>query len=269
MTTSPHTPSHPRSARSAVLLMLVAVSWLLAACGASARTPAAPGPTAAAPASPATPAAVAAATLAPSATPAQATAAAPTAQPPTVPTGATAAPPTVLPATAPVGATAAPAATSAAPAGTGTVAVSIVEPPFKQPQEWHYDPAALMVNMGETITWTNTGAVLHTVTANDGHTFELGQPQSQSDLYLHAQASRHHCLSLYAASMDERHDHGAILNQGGNDEDWHHRYGRHGQWLGETVGGQRPPGVVRLALPPARPPAPAEPLAALGGGPAL
>jgi plastocyanin len=52
--------------------------------------------------------------------------------------------------------------------------VSIVEPPFKQPQEWHYDPAALTVNVGATITWTNTGAVLHTVTADDGTMFDSG-----------------------------------------------------------------------------------------------
>jgi plastocyanin len=156
MTTSQHRPSHPRSARSAVLLM--AVSWLLAACGASVSAPVAPGPTAAVPTSPETSAAVSAATLAPSATPARAAVAPPTAQSPTTPAGATAVP----------------AATSAAPAGASTVAVSIVEPPFKPPQEWHYDPAALTVNMGATITWTNTGAVLHTVTADDGSTFDSG-----------------------------------------------------------------------------------------------
>jgi nitrite reductase (NO-forming) len=60
------------------------------------------------------------------------------------------------------------------PAGIGTVAVSIVEPPFKPPQEWQYDPVALTVNVGEAITWTNTGAVLHTVTADDGRTFDSG-----------------------------------------------------------------------------------------------
>jgi plastocyanin len=71
-------------------------------------------------------------------------------------------------------ATAAPPTEPAAAPAVGTAMVNIVEPPFKQPQEWRFDPAALTVNVGEMITWTNTGAVLHTVTADDGSTFDSG-----------------------------------------------------------------------------------------------
>ena len=133
--------------------ILLLTSFLLAACGAGAAGPIA-GATAP--------------TVGVSAT-----AASPTA----VPAAATAVPRTTPPTSAPAATSGQPAAQLTEPVAqpaAGAATVSIVEPPFKQPQEWHYDPAALTVTVGETITWTNTGAVLHTVTADDGSTFDSG-----------------------------------------------------------------------------------------------
>ena len=52
--------------------------------------------------------------------------------------------------------------------------VSIVEPTFRPPQEWNYAPNDVTAVVGATITWTNTGAVVHTVTADDGTSFDSG-----------------------------------------------------------------------------------------------
>jgi plastocyanin len=52
--------------------------------------------------------------------------------------------------------------------------VSIVEPAFRPPQEWNYTPDDLTAVVGATITWTNTGAVAHTVTADDSASFDSG-----------------------------------------------------------------------------------------------
>ena len=59
--------------------------------------------------------------------------------------------------------------------------VSIVEPNFQPAQGWTYDPAELTVPLGSMIIWTNTGAVAHTVTADDGVSFDSGSldPQLQ------------------------------------------------------------------------------------------
>ncbi len=50
--------------------------------------------------------------------------------------------------------------------------VAIVEPPFKPPATWKYEPAVLTVKVGTTVTWTNAGAVVHTVTAADRKAFD-------------------------------------------------------------------------------------------------
>ena len=50
--------------------------------------------------------------------------------------------------------------------------INIVEPPFQSPQRWTYDSHDIAVPLGTTVTWTNTGAVAHTVTADDGATFD-------------------------------------------------------------------------------------------------
>jgi plastocyanin len=54
------------------------------------------------------------------------------------------------------------------------VAVSIVEPPLKPPPTWIYEPKVVTVKVGTQVTWTNDGAVVHTVTADDGKTFSSG-----------------------------------------------------------------------------------------------
>lgn len=53
-----------------------------------------------------------------------------------------------------------------------TASVVIVEPPFQSPMTWNYRPAVLKVGVGTTVIWTNTGAVLHTVTAADRKSFD-------------------------------------------------------------------------------------------------
>ena len=50
--------------------------------------------------------------------------------------------------------------------------VNIVEPAFRPPQEWNYTPNDLTVAVSATITWTNMGAVAHTVTADGGASFD-------------------------------------------------------------------------------------------------
>jgi plastocyanin len=50
--------------------------------------------------------------------------------------------------------------------------VNILEPPLKPPTTWAYEPRVLTVKIGTTVTWTNTGAVVHTVTAADRKTFD-------------------------------------------------------------------------------------------------
>jgi len=57
--------------------------------------------------------------------------------------------------------------------------VNIVEPPFRSPQEWTYDSKDLTVATGTIVTWTNTGAVAHTVTADDGASFDSGSLDPQ------------------------------------------------------------------------------------------
>ncbi len=57
-------------------------------------------------------------------------------------------------------------------ATTAPAQVAIVEPPFRPPTTWKYEPAVLTVKVGTTVTWTNTGAVVHTVTAADRKAFD-------------------------------------------------------------------------------------------------
>ncbi len=46
-------------------------------------------------------------------------------------------------------------------------AVNIVEPSPTDALGWGFDPVNLSVAAGQTVTWTNTGAQQHTVTADD------------------------------------------------------------------------------------------------------
>ena len=74
--------------------------------------------------------------------------------------------------------------------------VNIVEPPFRPPQQWTYAPAELGVKLGTTVTWTNTGAVAHTVTADDGQTFDSGSVDPKATFMLTPTAAgtfAYHC----------------------------------------------------------------------------
>jgi len=65
-------------------------------------------------------------------------------------------------------------------AASDSTSVEIVEPPFKPPATWTYEPAVVTVKAGATVTWTNMGAVVHTVTADDGKTFDSGVMRRKS-----------------------------------------------------------------------------------------
>lgn len=63
---------------------------------------------------------------------------------------------------------------SVSPAAVSGSEVKIVEPAFRPPQEWTYSPAEITVKVGTQVAWANTGAVAHTVTADDGTSFDSG-----------------------------------------------------------------------------------------------
>ena len=77
------------------------------------------------------------------------------------------------PAPAPAPAAAAPAPAAPVPVVAATQ-VQIVEPAFQPPQAWTFSPGETSVKAGQTVTWTNAGAVAHTVTADDGASFDSG-----------------------------------------------------------------------------------------------
>lgn len=52
--------------------------------------------------------------------------------------------------------------------------IDVIEPPFQPPRTWAYAPAELTVETGASVTWINTGAVVHTVTSDDGKAFSSG-----------------------------------------------------------------------------------------------
>jgi len=58
-------------------------------------------------------------------------------------------------------------------AGDGS-AIRIVEPPFQSPQTWAYLPAQLAVKVGTKVSWANSGAAAHTVTADQSGLFDSG-----------------------------------------------------------------------------------------------
>jgi plastocyanin len=70
---------------------------------------------------------------------------------------------------------AAPAPAPAAPApAAATMQVQIVEPAFQPSSAWMYSPDQVSVKTGQPVKWTNSGAVAHTVTADDGTSFDSG-----------------------------------------------------------------------------------------------
>jgi plastocyanin len=85
-----------------------------------------------------------------------------------------------------------PAAASAAPsAGTGS-AVSIAN--------FSFQPAAITISVGTTITWTNTDSAVHTVTADDGSftSDRLGSGATFSQTFATAGTFAYHC-SIHAS----------------------------------------------------------------------
>jgi len=107
---------------------------------------------------------------------------------------------TAVAAASPV-ASAAPAAVpiahaSVSPAIAAGNEVNIVEPPFRQPQEWTYAPTEISVKVGSTVVWNNTGAVAHTVTADDGQAFDSGTIDPKARFMFTPEAAgtyRYHC----------------------------------------------------------------------------
>lgn len=87
---------------------------------------------------------------------------------------------------------------SATPGGSATQAaadVKIVEPSLNY-ETWTYEPNELKVAVGTTVTWTNTGGAAHTVTSDDGTSFDSGpiQPEKQfSRVMDRAGAFPYHC----------------------------------------------------------------------------
>jgi plastocyanin len=106
-------------------------------------------------------------------------------RPSPVPT-ATAFPPTAtsVPPTETPNKPASPQAAASAP--VSTVGINIVEPPFKPPQSWTFEPMTVTVKVGTKITWINTGAVLHTVDSDDNQTFKSGDLQPQATFSFNA-----------------------------------------------------------------------------------
>jgi plastocyanin len=74
--------------------------------------------------------------------------------------------------------------------------VKIIEPAFRPPREWSYAPDQLAVEVGTTVVWTNTGAVAHTVTADDGTSFDSGSIEPKATFALTPTAAgtfAYHC----------------------------------------------------------------------------
>jgi plastocyanin len=53
-----------------------------------------------------------------------------------------------------------------------SVVVSIVEPPGQDTDGWTFTPARLVVHVGTTVVWVNTGRAPHSATADDGSRFD-------------------------------------------------------------------------------------------------
>jgi plastocyanin len=93
----------------------------------------------------------------------------------------------------------APVASPDAEGGTATKAsasVKIVEPSLDY-QTWTYEPNDLHVPVGTTVVWTNSGGAAHTVTADDGTSFDSGSisPDKQfSQLMDTAGTFPYHCM---------------------------------------------------------------------------
>jgi plastocyanin len=84
---------------------------------------------------------------------------------------------------------------ASAVASSAPVEIKIVEPGIDY-QTWTYQPNAVSVPVGTTVTWTNTGGAAHTVTADDGTSFDSGSvaPDKQFTLTMHTAGTfPYHC----------------------------------------------------------------------------
>lgn len=84
-----------------------------------------------------------------------------------------------------------------APVSMKSPVVRIVEPPFQPPTTWAYQPASLTVKVGTRVTWINTGAVVHTVTSDEGKALNSGDIQPKKRFSFEAKAPgtfTYHCM---------------------------------------------------------------------------
>lgn len=114
--------------------------------------------------------------------------------------------PSVAPATAATAASVAPSPPppavaplpqpSVSPTAVSGTEVKIVEPAFRPVQEWTYSPDEISAKVGTQVVWTNTGAVAHTVTADDGTSFDSGSLDPKASFTLTPTAAgtfAYHC----------------------------------------------------------------------------
>ena len=80
-------------------------------------------------------------------------------------------------------------------AGPGTRSAGAQEEAAVSIVDFAFEPAALEVAAGTTVTWTNQGAAPHTVTADDGafDSGNLGNDQSYSHKFTKAGEYAYHC----------------------------------------------------------------------------
>lgn len=71
-----------------------------------------------------------------------------------------------------------------APQAVRTDRVRVFDDPAKPEREWGYDPRTIQVASGTTVTFTNVGAVFHSVTSDDApRAFDAGMsPTEQATL---------------------------------------------------------------------------------------
>ena len=87
-------------------------------------------------------------------------------------------------------------ATACAPAPVMTDRVRMFDAVGKPETEWGYDPSEIRVALGATVTFTNSGAVFHTVTSDGAQrTFDVGANPGESVTHTFAQAGTfpYHC----------------------------------------------------------------------------
>ena len=120
-----------------------------------------------------------------------------------------------------------PAAAAKAPAAGGT-AVSVQDNSFK--------PADLKVAVGDTVTFTNEGAIAHTVTATEGADFDSGSLASGSEVQLHRREGRDRELRVHLPPRHAGHDRGRLTRPRGGPRGPDPGPRGHGRRSGRAVG---------------------------------